>query len=108
MAELTPQDIVFWHKSQAAMHTRMAEEMERQYGLKAPQRFKRVEAEQQHQLLPIGTLTAEQLESRVRHKSARVSDIAREFSVTEEAVKQLLDPASKVYVGERGWLKVRE
>ncbi len=106
MAEVTPKEIVFWHRAQAAMHTRMADEMERQYGLRPPQRFKRTEDNVLD--LPIGVLSAELLEKRVKQKSARVADIAREFSVSPDAVNALLEPASKVYSAERGWLKVRE
>jgi hypothetical protein len=34
--------------------------------------------------------------------------IADEFNITEKAVMALLEPNSKVYIGDRGWLRVRE
>jgi|SRR5579872_5110143 len=55
-----------------------------------------------------GTLTAAQLEASVRSKSGRVEHLALREKSTPEAVKKLLWPASKVYVGVGGWLKIKE
>jgi hypothetical protein len=59
-------------------------------------------------LVPEGNITAEQLEARLRQKGARVYMIAKEFNVSRKTVRALLGPASRVYEGERGWLKFRE
>jgi hypothetical protein len=59
--------------------------------------------------LPPGAMTAEQLEARIRRKSARVKQIASEFNVSTKTVKALLsDPSSRVYEAERGWLKIKQ
>jgi len=52
--------------------------------------------------------TPQELENAVRSKSGRVNDLAERLHLTPTRVQSLLEPASKVYVGERGWLKVRD
>ena len=59
-------------------------------------------------LQPLGSITAGQFEERIRRKSSRIVIIAKEFNVPIRTVKSLLEPNSKVYLGERGWLKLRE
>jgi|ERR1035438_5608664 hypothetical protein len=55
-----------------------------------------------------GVITVGALEQFVREKARRVKDVEAHFGVTKEAVKQLLEPNSKVYIAGIGWLKVRE
>lgn len=55
-----------------------------------------------------GDFSALRFEQFVKEKSRRIKDVARHFSVTKAKVKKLLEPTSKVYQAEKGWLKVRE
>jgi hypothetical protein len=53
-------------------------------------------------------LTASALEAIVRAKGGRVWDVAKRLKIDEGSIMALLEPNSKVYVGPRGWLKIRE
>jgi methyl-accepting chemotaxis protein len=55
-----------------------------------------------------GTITVDQLENRIRRKSARIGALAQEFHVSEQAITALLEPHSRVYHSTRGWLRLRE
>lgn len=57
----------------------------------------------------VGSVSGQELEDRVRKKSARVYTLAMEFNVRNEDILALItDPASKVYRADRGWLKLKE
>jgi DNA-directed RNA polymerase delta subunit len=55
-----------------------------------------------------GEFSASMLEDFVRAKNRRIKDVAAHFYVTKSKVKKLFEPNSKVYLAEKGWLKVRE
>ena len=55
-----------------------------------------------------GALTAVQLEAAVQSKSGRVDDLALRLNTNPETIKKLLTPASKVYMGAAGWLRVQQ
>ena len=55
-----------------------------------------------------GVITVGQLEDWVREKNRRMKDIVKHFGVDETTVSKLLEPASKVYLADRGWLRIRE
>ncbi len=55
-----------------------------------------------------GVLTVGQLEDLVREKNRRLPDIATHFNVDKATVLKFFEPASKVYIGEKGWIKIRE
>jgi hypothetical protein len=75
----------------------MADEIERTF---------KPEPEQSEKL---GSITPEEFEESVQHKSGRVRDLAARFGVPEAAITALLSkPDAKVHVAERGWLKVRQ
>ena len=57
---------------------------------------------------PTGAVTPTQLETSVHSKSGRIDDLALRLNTTPQAIKKLLSPESKVYVGTAGWLKVKE
>lgn len=105
MQELNPQEIVAWHIAQAKFHQDLAAQMERQFNIQPIQKAKREHAPE---LPKFGVVTVDQLETRVRTRSGRIKDIARFFNADEKSIQALLEPASKVYTGDRGWLKVRE
>jgi hypothetical protein len=110
MPNLDPHEVAAWFREQGERCKQQAKEFEQMA----------VIAERANLLLhwgtspgptsPLapGTITAEQLETRIRRKSARIKMIASEFNVPSKTVKALLEPASKVYEAERGWLKLRE
>jgi hypothetical protein len=103
MSDLSPKQIVDWFRQQAIMFNEMANNVEQTFTLKPTAPLL------QSRPIPMsGTVTAEQLESRVREKSGRISNLANHFNVREESIISLLHPASRVYVAERGWLKLRE
>lgn len=53
-------------------------------------------------------LTVEELEKAVRERSGRVNDLALRLRTTPTQITSLLHPASKVYMAERGWLKIKQ
>ena len=53
-------------------------------------------------------ITATLLESSVREKSGRVESLAKRLNTTISTIEALLAPASRVYVGSAGWLRLRE
>lgn len=57
---------------------------------------------------PTGVVTVKELQDQVKQKSLRINVVAKHFGVDESSIKKLLEPASNVYLGQRGWLKVRE
>jgi hypothetical protein len=60
-------------------------------------------------LIPRTTpITAHELEETVRWKTGRINDISVRLGTTSQQILSLLEPASTVYVADRGWLKVRE
>jgi hypothetical protein len=117
MPDLDPNDVADWFREQAKRCREKANETAKQFEEMA------LAAEKVNMVLHWGTapgpvpsapaepgngvLTVEQFEQRIRRKSARTYMIANEFNVTEETVKALLEPNSRVYVAPRGWLKVR-
>jgi hypothetical protein len=55
-----------------------------------------------------GVISAEALEARVQEKNRRMKDVTDHFGVDESTITKLLEPASRVYQAERGWLKIRK
>jgi hypothetical protein len=55
-----------------------------------------------------GILTVGLLEDFVREKNRRMKEITERFDVSESTVAKLLHPASKVFVADRGWIKIHE
>jgi hypothetical protein len=102
MSDITPQEIVSWFKDRAKKYSEIANAIERDFaqGNGEMTRYKRVAR--------TSPLTAEELEKSIRDKSGRVDEVAARLGATPTQVKALLEPASKVYLAERGWLKVRE
>ncbi|HXC36729.1 MAG TPA: hypothetical protein VNV43_12690 [Candidatus Acidoferrales bacterium] len=81
------------------------------------QKPKRHKVEPKHEkkspeeMLPGATVlqkfTIPAFETFVREKNRRITGIMGHFDVTEEQIKNALEPASKVYLAERGWLMLR-
>ena len=53
-------------------------------------------------------ITADVLVGAVKQKTGRIKDLAKRLNTDDQTVQSLLEPASKVYVAEKGWLKVRQ
>lgn len=112
-SELSPKAIAAWHRKEAKqyeqlakLHNDVAEKMELALNGQAITRYKRTEPVS----LPPGVVISSQmLEDTVRQKSGRINTIAARLNTSETLIEMLLkDPASKVFVAERGWLKIRE
>jgi hypothetical protein len=57
----------------------------------------------------IAVLTPESIKTRLASKGARAPDLAKEFGVSIEAVRKIVeDPANGFTTGLRGWIKLRE
>jgi hypothetical protein len=109
MQDLTPKEVAAWFRKQGKQHAQLAKDFEQMASM--AERTMMVHwasspgpTEEQPQG---GVITAEQIEARIRRKSARIGKIAHEFGVSQKVVAALLEPNSKVYEGERGWLKLR-
>ena len=111
MPNLDPKDVAAWFREQAKRCMTQAKEFEEM--ARGAEKVNMVmhwgTTPSPVQPLPAnGTLTSEQLEQRIRRKSARVYNIANEFNVPSKHVEALLsEPKSKVYMAGRGWLKIK-
>jgi hypothetical protein len=108
MSDLTPQQIVAWFRNQAKKFTEMADFTEQTFS--QPIRYKRtLESHYETTVGPApAQITAAQLEESVRKKGGRVKDLAERLKTDEATIEGLLDPGSRVYKAERGWLKLKE
>ncbi len=109
---LSPEEIVAWLRNQAKKFNDMATTIEQTFKIEPVVGAEGV-TRYQRKIAPIaqprtGTVTAEELEKSVAQKSGRVDDLAQRHNVEKSTITSLLEPKSKVYVAERGWLKVRE
>jgi hypothetical protein len=100
---ITPQQIVAWFRQQAENFNKMADTVEATFirqgnltnGVISPQAS----------LPKMGSVTIEQIRSRLAKKSARVVHLAHEFNVEETQVRSLINASgSGVKMKERGWL----
>ena len=108
MSELSPQYIVAWYRQQAKKFNEIADYTEATFKLQTGQtQNKKVTVEDETTDFTTD-VTAAQLEAEVREKSGRVKDLAGRLNTNEATIEALLEPASTVYKGGRGWLKTRE
>jgi hypothetical protein len=56
----------------------------------------------------LNQVSASALENAVRAKSGRIEHLAARLHTNEDAIRSLLEPASRVYVATAGWLRVRD
>jgi hypothetical protein len=56
----------------------------------------------------VNPVTAAEFEDAVREKTGHVKDLAKRLKTDPAAIEGLLEPASRVYKGQRGWLFVRD
>lgn len=89
----------------------MADTVEATFKLQPAARGKQIEETGEAELI-IGpdaeAVTAQQFEDTVRSGKGRLKHFAERLNTTEDALRGLLHPASRVRVGSRGWLKVME
>lgn len=109
MSAISRQEIVVWLRERAKKYDEMADLIQEDFGT--------IGARLAETVVPSApasnssrttVLTAEELENSVRAKTGRVKDLARRLAATPEHIHSLLVPVSKVYIGERGWLKVQD
>ncbi len=110
MAKLSPKQIADWFRNQAKQFNKMADTVEATFKLQPAARGKQVD---EIELLPesqpqAGTVTAQQFEDEVRKKTGRLKALAERLNTTEDVLRGLLHPASRVHVASRGWLEMRE
>jgi hypothetical protein len=98
--ELSPLQVVEWLREQSKRLLSAADTVEKA--------FLSGHIGQEEKPKTNGTVTVQGLENQVRQKKGRIKNLARHFGVAEDAIKALLEPASKVYVADRGWLRLRE
>jgi hypothetical protein len=55
-----------------------------------------------------GVITVVELENFVRQKARRIHQISDHFKVDDATVLNFLEPASKVYRADKGWIKLHE
>lgn len=103
MLDLNPQQIVGWLREQAKKLNDAADSLEQTFKFQSNSKTNSREPA----LPTLGTVTVAQLEERVSTKSGRTKDLAAHFNVETSAITALLEPTSRVYVAERGWLKVK-
>ena len=109
--EITPQAVAQWLRARAKKYNEMADVIEQDFASvgAAMTRYRRVGATATANNGPRPEApTAQALEEAVKAKSGRVDDLAERLGATPAQVQALLEPASKVYMAGRGWLKVRE
>jgi hypothetical protein len=112
MSDLTPKDIANWHRKEAKKFEDIAK---RHYDMAAI-----VEAggalgtiRKNQEVVTLNNylnsdINAAQLEAAVQEKSGRIGNMAHRLSTSIEKIEGLLEPNSRVYLGDRGWLRVRE
>lgn len=109
MRQLNPKQIVEWFRNQAKQFNKMADTVEATF--KVQTRGKQV-GDTDAVELPlenqVRTVTAQQFEDEVRKKTGRIKGLAERLNTTEDELRGLLHPASRVHIASRGWLEVRE
>jgi len=115
MNELTAKDIADWHRKQAKKHEEIAK---RHYDMAASveQDFDAPSANGRRissgppppRPARMNPVTASEFEDAVRNKTGHVGDLAKRLKTDPAIIEGLLEPASRVYKGQRGWLFVRD
>jgi hypothetical protein len=111
MAKLSPKQIADWFRSQAKQFNKMADTVEATFKLQPAARGKQIEETGDAELIAVpeaGTVTAQQFEDEVRKKTGRLKGLAERLNTSEDTLRGLLHPASRVHVASRGWLEVQE
>lgn len=86
----------------------MADTVEATFKVQATARVKQVDETELIAVGQTGIVTAQQFEDEVGKKHGRLKDLAERLNTTEDALRGLLHPASRVRVASRGWLQVLE
>jgi hypothetical protein len=104
-SNLSPQLVAAWLREQGQLFNQMADQIEAAFRVESAFPNSRTVVG-----VPVnsGTVTPQQLEARIRERSGRIKDVAELFNVDRATIVGLLEPASNVYLAERGWLKVRQ
>jgi hypothetical protein len=113
-SELTAKDIATWHREQAKRHeeiakrhTDMAASVEQDFDAPGTN-WRRISSVPPPRPNRVNPVTAAEFEDAVREKTGHVKDLAKRLKTDPAAIEGLLEPASRVYKGQRGWLFVRD
>src|SRR5947208_17029417 len=99
---LTPPMIVAWFRAQANKFNEIAEFVEGTFAAGMPTG---------NGALSVANLefNAENVRNAVRERSYRIDELATRFHVPRSRVEYVVsDPNSGLYIGSRGWVKVKE
>ena|SRR5712664_3142786 len=112
MTDITPEQFTAYCRQMAKKHGEIARryndmaDFNDTFAKLEPQRFRRTA----DMTVPGENGTAvsqQQFIDEVKRKTGRVANLAKRLNTTEASIEKLLEPAGPVYVGERGWLKIR-
>ncbi len=108
--ELPPKQLIPWLRNKINDYSDLADKLEKVFGTA-------VSVHQQPPLVHVAhvayddsvSLSEDALATAINHRSARVHGIAARLKVSEEHIHSLIEASNgRIYVAERGWLKVRE
>lgn len=103
MNNLNPQIVAAWLRERAKKYNETAALLEEDLG------FGHLGVKASQATVPRTTpLTAKELEKSVEEKSGRVNDLAERLGTTPTQIQSMLHPASRVVVGTRGWLTLKD
>jgi hypothetical protein len=105
MSKITSNEVVSWHRDEAKKFEQRAKKHNEIADLIESEEAKERNQEESHFERAIN---AQQLEEAVRERTGRIANLADRLQTSAKAIEALLEPKSKVFVGQRGWLAVRE
>jgi hypothetical protein len=110
--KLNPKQIAEWFRSQAKQFNKIADQVEATFKVQPRGDINEIEVpDELAEAAPLssnGTVTAAQFEAAVRNGRGRLNQFAERLSTTEDVLRGLLEPASKVYIASAGWVRIRE
>lgn len=104
MSTLNPQTVATWLRERAKKYNETAALLEEDLGFG----HLGVKASETPVAPRTTPLTAKEFEESVENKSGRVNDLAERLGTTPTQILSMLHPASRVIVGSRGWLLLKE
>jgi len=102
-ANLTPPMIVAWFREQGKKFNEMADFVEATFAAGMPTAGNGALSVANYEF------SAENVRNVVRKRSHRIDKLAAHFHVPPSHVENMIDdPSNGLYVGQRGWVKVKE
>jgi hypothetical protein len=110
--KLNPKQIAEWFRSQAKQFNKIADQVEATFKVQPRGDIAEIEMpDNLAETAPLsnnGTVTAAQFEAAVRSGKGRIKNFAERLNTSEEELRRLLHPASRVRMASRGWLEVSD